>query len=186
MVAQTIDVSTIVGLVSFKTTYYMAYSWLFGMSIWVSFFAGTIAYRALPRHQFGALQHRVFPVYFLISILISSGLLAAWSLSHPDIIPNIFNPLVGDVLQAYTLAAVFLGQAANYLVIGPLTTKTMHQRQKQEKEEGKTYNEPGVSAKMKALNNKFGQLHGISSLLNLVAVIALGFHGLWIVSYTAV
>lgn len=33
---------------------------------------------------------------------------------------------------------------------------------------------------MKALNRRFGALHGISSLANLIAVIALGFHGLWI------
>jgi hypothetical protein len=37
-----------------------------------------------------------------------------------------------------------------------------------------------VSAEMRALNAKFGSLHGISSLFNLGAVIALGFHGLWI------
>jgi hypothetical protein len=33
---------------------------------------------------------------------------------------------------------------------------------------------------MKALNAKFGSLHGISSLANMAAVIALVFHGLWI------
>lgn len=33
---------------------------------------------------------------------------------------------------------------------------------------------------MKALNSKFSQLHGISSLLNLFANIALVFHGLWV------
>jgi hypothetical protein len=59
----------------------------------------------------------------------------------------------------------------------------MFQRHKLEKEEGKNYNEPGVSAQMRALNAKFGMLHGISSLANLVAVIALTFHGLWIGSY---
>jgi hypothetical protein len=36
---------------------------------------------------------------------------------------------------------------------------------------------------MKALNRKFGSLHGVSSLFNLFAVIALGFHGLWIGNY---
>lgn len=75
----------------------------------------------------------------------------------------------------------------------------MFQRHRQEKEEGKNYNEPGVSdsnssnarglinsttvqvsTEMKALNAKFGSLHGISSLANMAAVIALGFHGLWI------
>lgn len=37
-----------------------------------------------------------------------------------------------------------------------------------------------VSEQMKALNKKFGALHGISSLLNLGSVLALGFHGLWL------
>jgi hypothetical protein len=54
----------------------------------------------------------------------------------------------------------------------------MFQRHKLEKSEGKTYNEPGVSPEMKALNSRFGMLHGISSLLNLGAVLSLGFHGL--------
>lgn len=40
-----------------------------------------------------------------------------------------------------------------------------------------------VSEEMKALNKRFGALHGISSLLNLGAVLALGFHGLWIGNY---
>lgn len=33
---------------------------------------------------------------------------------------------------------------------------------------------------MKSLNRKFASMHGWSSLANLTAVIALGFHGLWI------
>lgn len=74
----------------------------------------------------------------------------------------------------------------------------MFERHKLEKEEGKSYNESNVrymncqlsqihvnlyqqvSDQMKALNRKFGKLHGISSLFNLTAVIAASFHGLWI------
>jgi len=56
----------------------------------------------------------------------------------------------------------------------------MFERMRLEKDEGKTYNESGVSDQMKALNRRFGMLHGVSSLANLGAVIALGFHGLWI------
>jgi hypothetical protein len=33
---------------------------------------------------------------------------------------------------------------------------------------------------MKAMNKRFGILHGLSSLFNLLVVIALIFHGLWI------
>jgi hypothetical protein len=34
-----------------------------------------------------------------------------------------------------------------------------------------------ASAQMKALNARFSTLHGISSLMNLFAIIALAFHG---------
>jgi len=180
MTVQTIGLSDLSALFTAKSAYLLAYSWLFGMSIWISFFGGVIAYKSLPRHQFGALQHRTFPIYFLISIALSTGLLASWTLNHPEVKEHFANPLVADVLQAYTLASVLLGQGSNYFVVGPLTSRVMFQRQKREKEEGKTYNEPGVSADMKVLNTRFAQLHGISSLANLGAVIALGFHGLWI------
>jgi len=167
-------------LLSFQGAYVLAYSWLFGMSLWVTFFGGVIAYKALPRHMFGALQHKTFPVYFMLSIALSSGMLGFWTWTHPDVLQYIASPYVADVAQAYALAIVFLAQASNYFVISPLTSKVMFQRHKLEKEEGKQYNEPGVSDEMKALNKKFGSLHGISSLANLFAVLALGFHGLWL------
>lgn len=79
----------------------------------------------------------------------------------------------------------------------------MFQRHKLEKEEGKAYSDEGVSNyfrisanrhctltcypkvsdAMKALNRKFSQLHGWSSLANLYAFLAAAFHGLWIANY---
>jgi len=177
---EVISIASLSGLISPKSVYILGYSWLFGMSLWVSFFAGVIAYKALPRQQFGALQHRIFPVYFTCSVALSSILLGLWTYSHPDVIPNLAAPWVADVTQAYTLAGILLAQASNQFVIGPLTSKTMFKRYQQEKDEGKTYNEQGVSDKMKALNATFATLHGVSSLANLYAVIALVFHGLWI------
>jgi len=56
----------------------------------------------------------------------------------------------------------------------------MFERQKLEKEEGKSYNDAGVSDKMKELNKRFGMLHGVSYLLSMGAVVALAFHGLWL------
>ncbi|KAG5654034.1 hypothetical protein H0H81_008050 [Sphagnurus paluster] len=160
--------------------YLVGYSWLFGMSLWISFFGGVIAFKTLPRQQFGNLQHKTFPIYFVLSVVLSSSLLFLWTQSHPDVLDHLTEPRNADVAQVYALATVLFGQGFNYFVIGPLTSKTMFQRHRLEKEEGKTYNEPGVSAEMKALNRRFGTLHGISSLANLAAVIALGFHGLWI------
>ncbi|KIK49634.1 hypothetical protein CY34DRAFT_69470, partial [Suillus luteus UH-Slu-Lm8-n1] len=169
------------------------YGWLYGMSMWVSFFGGIIAFRALPRHQLSTLQHKTFPVYFSSSIGLSSALLGLWAYAHPRLLANITSPLRADVAQAYVLGAVIALQSCNQLVVGPMTSRqvlkfhlpdsTMFQRHKLEKEEGKNYNEPGISAQMKALNAKFGMLHGISSLANLGAVVALTLHGLWIGSY---
>jgi len=56
----------------------------------------------------------------------------------------------------------------------------MFQRHKQEKEEGKDHHDKTASPQMKSLNRRFGALHGVSSLANLFAIIALVFHGLWI------
>ncbi|KAI0662536.1 hypothetical protein C8Q70DRAFT_1051167 [Cubamyces menziesii] len=176
----TLSWSSFVGLFNAQGLYQVGYAWLFGMTLWVTFIGGTIAFKTLPRQQFGTLQHRTFPIYFVISIALSSGLLGLWVYSHPSVLTNYLSPLEGDVAQAYALAAVVLSQAANHAVIGPLTSKTMFQRHKLEKMEGKAYNEPTVSAKMKALNKTFAQLHGISSLANLTAFLALLFHGLWI------
>ncbi|KAI0067948.1 hypothetical protein BV25DRAFT_1794158 [Artomyces pyxidatus] len=180
---QSLTVGSLLQLFSLNGAYNIGFSFLFGMSLWVTFFGGVIAYRALPRQQFGTLQHRTFPIYFNLSIAGSAGLLAAWTYTHPAVLAHAARPAVADVAQAYALASVLVLQALNSLVIGPVTSKTMFLRHKLEKEEGKAYNEPGVSDAMKALNSKFARLHGYSSLANLGAFIALTFHGLWLGNY---
>ncbi|KAI0823041.1 hypothetical protein BC628DRAFT_1417916 [Trametes gibbosa] len=176
----TLSWSSFLALFNAQGLYQVGYAWLFGMTLWVTFIGGTIAFKTLPRQQFGTLQHRTFPIYFVLSIALSSGLLGLWTYSHPAVLTAYLEPCRGDVAQAYALAAVVLSQAANHSVIGPLTSKTMFKRHKLEKQEGKGYNEPGVSAEMKALNKTFAKLHGVSSLANLTAFLALLFHGLWI------
>ncbi|EJD04394.1 uncharacterized protein FOMMEDRAFT_19631 [Fomitiporia mediterranea MF3/22] len=175
--------STVKDLIDLKGAYLVGYAWLFGMSLWVTFFGGVIAYRALPRQQFGALQHRTFPVYFKLSIALASALLGLWNWGHPAVRANPMAFRQVDVIQAYTLLAVVLLQGANHFVVGPYTSRLMFQRHKLEKEEGKAYNDEGVSQEMKTLNRRFTQAHGWSSMFNLDSVIALIFHGLWIGKY---
>ncbi|EDR15417.1 uncharacterized protein LACBIDRAFT_321220 [Laccaria bicolor S238N-H82] len=131
-------------IINLDGIYLLGYAWLFGMCV--------IAYRTLPRQQFGALQHKTFPVYFVKSIALSAGLLTIWILNHPDVLKHYARPNIADVAQAYALLTVFLSQSFNYFVIGPMTSKTMFKRHRLEKEEGKSYNESGVSSQMKALN----------------------------------
>ncbi|KAM6497985.1 protein of unknown function (DUF4149) domain containing protein [Amanita muscaria] len=163
-----------------KALYVLSYSWLFGMSLWVTFFGGVIAFKTLPRQQFGQLQLKTFPIYFSINVALSSLMMAYWVFTHPDVISYISRPTVADVAQLYALFVVFGTHGLNCFVVGPIASKVKVQRHKLEKDEGKGYDEKEVSAQMKAFNRKFGMLHGISSLLNLIAFIALVFHGLWI------
>lgn len=75
------------------------------------------------RQQFGALQHKTFPIYFVISISISTVLLALWTYSHPGVVSRLHEPKVGDVAQVYALGTVLLAQCFNYFLVGPLTSK---------------------------------------------------------------
>lgn len=120
------------------------------------------AIHVIARQYFGTLQHKTFPIYFVLSILLSSALLSLWVFNHPDVLAHITQPNVADVAQAYVLAVVLLFQGLNYFVVGPLTSKyilffygrnylvmivdgrTMFERQKLEKKEGKVYSDPGV------------------------------------------
>lgn len=80
----------------------------------------------------------------MTSEVLSAILLLLWTLGHPEVAPNWTNPLQEDVAQAWALAIVLLTQGTNDWVIGPLTSKTMFERHKLEKSEGKNYNDPGV------------------------------------------
>ena len=60
----------------------------------------------------------------------------------------------------------------------PATTRCMADRRAQEKKDGKrSWDAPPHSQEMLALNKRFGMLHGISSLLNLVTFVATVVYG---------
>ncbi|KAI0001817.1 hypothetical protein BJV77DRAFT_938479 [Russula vinacea] len=178
---------TLFSLFNLRGLYTLSFSFIFGMSLWVTFIGGVITYKTLPRQQFGTLQQRIFPVYFKLNAIISSGLLLAWVRNHNVVITQIAHPTNPDVSQAYALVVVALSQALNAIWIGPATSKLLAARFRLEKEEDKDSTIPTsaspVSADMKKLNAKFGRLHGYSSLANLIAFLSLAFHGLWIGNY---
>ncbi|KAG1755055.1 uncharacterized protein EDB91DRAFT_1097048 [Suillus paluster] len=167
-------------MLSYESVCLLAYVWFYALSVWVSFYGGFIALRTLPRQQFGALQHK----YFTFSTIFASALLGVWTWAHPALLSHLASPFKRpDVAQAYVLASVVALQVCNQFVVGPMTSRTMSQQHKLEKEEGENCNDTEVSDRMKALHAKFRMLRRISSLANVGAFIALTFHGLWIGSY---
>ena len=76
------------------------------------------------------------------------------------------------------LSLMFFSGLANTVWLGPVTTKVMKERKHQETRDGKKYYDEGPhSTEMQKLNKKFGMLHGISSLANLIGFGAAVFYG---------
>ncbi len=78
---------------------------------------------ASARKQFGPLQQRIFPVYFKLNAIISSGLLFGWIRNHSTVIAQLAHPTVPDVSQAYALGVVAIAHALNIVCFGPVTSK---------------------------------------------------------------
>ena len=90
--------------------------------VWQSFFAGILAHRALTRQTFTILQARTLPVYFAISGILSSFLLAVWTRTNwEEIHSNLTrfgNPAVRQASVLFVVSALSL---ANWYFIGPKT-----------------------------------------------------------------
>ncbi|GLI73755.1 hypothetical protein PoHVEF18_001984 [Penicillium ochrochloron] len=156
----------------------LSYGTLLGSQVFQSFVGGIVAFRALPRPQFATLQTAIFPVYFsmqtalpiVVALTASRGgqALGLSGLAAPE---NRYNTLL-------PMATVAITGLINMFVLRPLTTKTMRERKHQETRDGKkSYDAPPHSKEMVALNKKFGRIHGLSSLVNLVSLIATVWYG---------
>lgn len=157
-----------------------------------------IAFRALPRPQFAQLQTATFPIYFslqsalpvVVALTASKGsqALGISGLLAPE---NRLNTLL-------PMATAVVTGLANQFILRPLTVNVMRERKKQgmcclnlskmsvenisdwdsETRDGKkSYDPPPHSKQMQALNKKFGKVHGVSSLLNLVTLLATVYYG---------
>ncbi|KAL4960633.1 DUF4149 domain-containing protein [Aspergillus stella-maris] len=156
----------------------LSYGTLLGVQIYQSFISGIIAFRALPRPQFSALQAKIFPTYFALQTTLpvvvaltasrSGSTLGVSGLLEPE---NKFKVLL-------PLATAFVTGLINFGVLGKMTVDTMRERKHQETRDGKkSYDPPPHSKEMIALNKKFGRIHGLSSLVNLVTLGATVFYG---------
>jgi len=120
--------------------------------------------------MFGLLQQRTFPVYFCLQMALPLAVL----LSHPT--AGYDQILATDA--AIPMLVTFATAAVNLVAVGPATAKIMHERKAQESKEGKKYYDEGEkSPEMKKLNKRFGIMHGVSSLLNLVGFVATAAYG---------
>ncbi|KAI9891087.1 MAG: hypothetical protein M1814_003286 [Vezdaea aestivalis] len=150
----------------------ISYGTLLGTQFYQSFINGGVAYKKLSRPHFSALQQALVPVYFSIQ----TALPLVVALTYPGV-PFTPSSLSGvfersNWLHVLTpLALTFVGGALNMVYLGPVTTKVMLERKRQEVKDGKKCEEPGPhSDEMIRLNKAFGKFHGLSALINTVAL----------------
>lgn len=139
-----------------------------------------MAYRALPRAQFSTLQKSIFPPYFILQTVAP---LAMWityprSLLSALTASTVTTALSSDKLNAYLITTMLVTAVLNLIYVGPQTTEVMRLRKHQETRDGKkSWDEGPHSKEMQELNKKFGILHGVSSLVNLVGFGAMVWYG---------
>jgi hypothetical protein len=119
--------------------------------------------------MFAQLQQKIFPVYFSMQSTLPLIVL----LTYPS---ATYSQLLSTD-AAIPMLVTFATSAANLAVVGPKTVKIMRARKVQETRDGKKYDEQPQSAEMKLLNKRFGVLHGVSSLLNLVGLLSTVAYG---------
>lgn len=140
-----------------------------GTSFYVSFIAGIVMFKNLPRQTFGRLQSKLFPLYFGLLTACAGVAFATLAASTPGGAQAITASFGGRAL----LAAV-AGSLANALFLEPRATEIMFERYALENKvaAGGSRSEEDA-AKTKALGKRFGALHGASSMANLVALCAM-------------
>ncbi|CAK9135463.1 unnamed protein product [Ilex paraguariensis] len=162
-----------------KLAHLLCFSTAWGAALWVTFIGGIIMFKNLPRHQFGNLQSKMFPAYFsMVGVccavsVVSFGYLHPWKTSSTS-----------EKYQLGFLLAAFAFNLTNLFVFTPMTIELMKQRHKVEKEVnigeevGGTKNQEVAKAspKLASMNKKFGMIHGLSSLANIMSFGSLAMH----------
>jgi hypothetical protein len=142
-----------------STVHVLSYGVLAGATFWHTFINGPLAYKTLPRQQFGALQKRLFPTFFALQT-VTAGICTYTSLRSSYTTWN----------EVYALAIVAATGFLNLVLVGPWTTSIMDKRHKLERSTNTKYTDAEISPEMRALNSSFAFAHSVSSILNLIGV----------------
>ena len=101
-----------------------------------TFVGGILAFRALPRPQFAALQSAIFPVYFTLqtALPIVSALTFPGRITASGVGPSSIVGFVADESRQSTLlplVTVSVAGLTNLLLLSPLAAKTIQERKHQ-------------------------------------------------------
>ncbi|KAK1292651.1 hypothetical protein QJS10_CPB17g01140 [Acorus calamus] len=164
---------------SLKLAHLLSFATAWGAALWVTFIGGIIMFKNLPRHMFGNLQSKMFPAYFSTVAVSGAISVAAFAYLHPW-----KSAQPPERVQLGFLLSSLGFNLTNLFVFTPMTIEMMMKRHKVEREENigeevgwsKNREVAKVSPKLAAMNKKFGMIHGLSSLANLMSFGSLAMH----------
>lgn len=111
----------------------MGFAMAFGISMWVTFEMSHILAGMLPRHQFGMVKSKIYPLYFKAMVgSIGLALLGHLTRQRGNLFKN-----KAEMLQGFNLMVSLLSVLVNLRFLEPRATKVMFERMKMEKEEGR-------------------------------------------------
>ncbi|KAI1384576.1 uncharacterized protein F4822DRAFT_415613 [Hypoxylon trugodes] len=172
-------------LFSLAPYHVLSYGTLLGTQVFHTFINSIASFKVLERPQFAILQRAVFPAYFGIQAAVPAVLALTYPGSKSSIhglgVPSSFAGVLHESNRwgvLLPLGTAFAAGLFNLVYLLPETNKITALRRQQEEKDGKaSYDKPPHSKEMTALNKQFGQIHGISSLVNLITIIATVVYG---------
>ena len=141
-----------------RVLHLLVFTFWFGAVLYFTFVMAPVLFKGLPRDQFGFVQSKLFPSYYVIGYACGFLLL----LSYPLV--RAAGPWTGtDSLKAGALAAMLAFSLIQGLWAGPRVGRLRVERLEAEAAKD--------TVKVDALKSAFGKAHGVSSLMNLFVVI---------------
>ncbi|KAL2893528.1 hypothetical protein RDABS01_009437 [Bienertia sinuspersici] len=131
-----------------SVTQLLGFASAYGVSVWVTFIMSHVLAGVLPRQQFGMVQSKIYPVYFKTMVGSIGLALVGHLMGHRG---KMFRNKA-DMFQGYNLMTSLLLVLGNLLFLEPRATKTMFNRMKLEKEEGRGRDKDHVSAPTRVID----------------------------------
>ncbi|MGH7738766.1 MAG: DUF4149 domain-containing protein [bacterium] len=146
-------------MAALRFIHFFVFIFWYGALLYFTFIQAPVLFKTLPRDLFGLVQSKLFPVYYIISYVCGTLLVVSYHLLHP-----LKNYVPQDCVKITALCLMLLFSLGQGIWFGPKVGRLMVQRQAAEKAK----DQPQVEA----LTKQFGMAHGISSLINLIVIIA--------------
>ncbi|KAL5014108.1 hypothetical protein ScPMuIL_008378 [Solemya velum] len=154
-----------------------SFSTHFGSQMWVTLVAGLTMFYNLPRIMFGQVQSRLFPMFFLSSLVMSSITLTTYVIQHPY---ETWGRI--QFIEVCALTTCLISTSINTFVLSPLVVDIMIKRFELENEFGNgvayTVGSTADLTEMKKnpiylhIHRLFRRLHISSALANVITLFA--------------